>query len=864
MARPRPPSANALIDSWRDDLWQRAIRLRITSIAGLAVFALVLPDIGPNRALIAGSVLVIGLAYNIVLNRLYARHGRIPEVLAVGDVVLPVVFPLQAHSTYLPAVLLLVANLALIAALFRRRTTYLASAGAMAGVAVVSLVAKPDLAQVMVPTFAVCTALAVATVNAVAGAERRVRARYRDLLESLDGIVWESDPAASSFSYVGPRAEEILGWPLAAWLQEGFWAAHVHADDRDRAVAEHQAAVGAGRSHELEYRMVRPDGGVVHLQDVVTVTPTRGGAITRGVMVDVSERKRTEERVRQYADIFETVELGLVVLRLADRDDDESLEIVAANAEAARIMNRPLHTWTGRRLIGVLPLVEDLRLHHRLATVARDHTSFAIDEVVLRPGQDNEQIAAVKAFALPGDSVCVSLQDVTNEVTASRRLRRQALYDGLTGLPNRTLMRDHVGRALASAARAESKVALLVMDLDQFKEVNDTLGHHIGDRLLTELGGRLQDVLRDADLVARLGGDEFAVLLTTDVSEEGAEIVAHRIRAALLEPFTLDQLRLQTNASIGIALFPDHADDASELTQRADVAMYQAKRSASGHAVYRADLDHSSVRRLTLLSELRHGLEAGQFRVEYQPLLALPSRVPVRVEALVRWDHPQHGTMLPAEFIELAELSGFVRPLTHWVLSHAIAEAARWWQAGTPVGLAVNLSVRNLYDPDLPTLLGDLLALHPLPPSELTLEVTETQLMDDPSLALEVLGAISRLGVATAVDDFGTGYSSLTYLRNLPVRELKIDRSFVSGVARRTDDLVIVRSIVDLGHNLGLDVVAEGVEDDATIEVLEGLGCDLAQGFVIAQPLGLGDLIGWLDAHPGMPLTDVSGEPTRR
>jgi len=314
-------------------------------------------------------------------------------------------------------------------------------------------------------------------------------------------------------------------------------------------------------------------------------------------------------------------------------------------------------------------------------------------------------------------------------------------------------------------------------------------------------------------------------------------------------------------------VYPDHATDADSLTQRADVAMYQAKRSGSGHAIYRAELDRSSLRRLTLLSELRQGLESNEFLLHFQPMIDVETGRPVRAEALVRWLHPKHGLMPPDEFIELAEVSGFIQPLTHWVLDRAIASAATWWAAGHRVGVAVNLSVRNLYDPSLPDHLHAMLAHHRFPPGELMLEVTETELMDDPALALEVLGAVHRLGVTTGIDDFGTGYSSLTYLRNLPISEIKIDRSFVSGMRERADDLTIVRSTIDLGHNLSLAVVAEGVEDRQTLTELGILGCDLAQGFHISRPLDLPAFRDWLDRSlpaPDSAISDMGGPVTAR
>jgi diguanylate cyclase (GGDEF)-like protein len=443
----------------------------------------------------------------------------------------------------------------------------------------------------------------------------------------------------------------------------------------------------------------------------------------------------------------------------------------------------------------------------------------------------------------------VSLQDVTDAVAASEALRRQALYDSLTGLPNRRLLDDELHRTIGRNPLPGETVALLVMDLDQFKEVNDALGHHVGDELLRSIGDRLTREL-DESLVARLGGDEFAVVLTGLVDEAAARNVADRIRKTLAEPFLLDDVRLQSNASIGIAMYPQHALDASTLIQRADVAMYMAKRSGAGVAVYAAEHDRSSVERLTLIGDLPDAASAGQFVLHFQPCVDLRTGAPVRVEALIRWQHPRLGLLFPDSFVELAELSGAIQPLTRWVIREGLRAADEWRSAGhSELGLAVNLSVRNLYDPDLVTHIEDALAEHDLPPDRLMLELTESELMDDPSLAREVFTAIGELGVHTSIDDFGTGYSSLSYLRDLPLQEIKVDRSFVEGMHRQSDEFTIVRSMIDLGHNLGLEVVAEGVEHADDLRLLRRLGCDLAQGYRYSRPLPLADLLTWLETY---------------
>ncbi len=832
------------------ELWRATIRRRLVGIGGLAVTAAAVPSVGPDRFKLALLVLAVGVAYNLSLQWAFVRYERVPRFMAYADMLACVGFVLVAPTTFVPALLVMLTATALAATTVGGRHAMAASAFGTVAVAGAAFVVRPPDAALGVIALAVVSAMAAATVGAVADNERRVRARYGALVEGLDGIVWEGDPDTLAFTYVSPRAEAILGYPVDSWYEEGFWQEHIVPEDRERAVGYCVEAMAEGRDHAFDYRMVAADGRVVHVHDIVAVTSDQSGrpVTSHGMILDVTDRKRAERRVQQYADIVETIQVGLVVARLDERGDERSLRLIAANPAASEALHRPLERWTGQPLAQALPVLEGTDLPARLAAVVRTGVAFQM-EGVLRPGTPGEVVLAVRAFPLPDEAVGVSLEDVTAATRAAGALRRQALHDGLTGLPNRALLKDRLTVALAEAARAGRSVALLVMDLDQFKEVNDALGHHVGDLMLVRLAERLGERLRDADVIARLGGDEFAVLLTTDVSLEGAVAVAQRVQAALLEPFDIDDLRLQTNASIGIAVYPDHATDADALTQRADVAMYQAKRTGSGHAVYRAELDRSSVRRLTLLGDFRRALESDEFVLHFQPVMDVASARAVRAEALVRWQHPEHGLLQPEDFIELAEVSGFIQPLTRWVLERALASASSWWAAGHHVGVAVNLSVRNLYDPGLPEHLRTLLAASLLPASELMLEVTETELMDDPGLALDVLGEVHRMGVATGVDDFGTGYSSLTYLRNLPIREIKIDRSFVSGMRVRSDDLTIVRSTIDLGHNLSLDVVAEGVEDELTLLELGTLGCDLAQGYHLSRPMPLDAFHAWLAAQ---------------
>jgi diguanylate cyclase (GGDEF)-like protein len=428
-----------------------------------------------------------------------------------------------------------------------------------------------------------------------------------------------------------------------------------------------------------------------------------------------------------------------------------------------------------------------------------------------------------------------------------RRIKHQALSDALTGLPNRALLYDRTGQAMRQADRELVPAALALIDLDRFKEVNDTLGHHYGDQLLVQVGERLQAALRKVDTVARLGGDEFAVLLPRIETREGATTVARKLQAALEEPFVLEGLNLDVEASIGLAIYPDHGDDPEELLQRADIAMYTAKETHAGFVLFDPRQDQHSPRRLALLGELRRALEQRQLLLHYQPKVDAHTGQVLGVEALARWQHPEHGLVPPDEFIPLAERTGLITPLTHYVLDEALRQCREWQDIGHRLSVAVNVSARRLLDLAFPDEVADLLARHQVPAELLVVELTESTIMADPVHALDILTRLNTMGVQLSIDDFGTGYSSMAYLKHLPVHELKVDRSFVSQMLHASSDAVIVHSTIDLGRNLGLRVVAEGVENALTLQQLDLLGCHAVQGYHISRPVAPEDLISWLE-----------------
>ena len=445
-----------------------------------------------------------------------------------------------------------------------------------------------------------------------------------------------------------------------------------------------------------------------------------------------------------------------------------------------------------------------------------------------------------------------SARDITARKRAESALEHQALHDALTDLPNRVLLHDRLQQAIRAAERPGLSVALLIMDLDRFKEVNDTFGHHTGDQLLAQLGKRLGTVLRGSDTIARLGGDEFAVLLPTAHFED-ARLIAERLLQVLEQPFALGGLELEIDASIGIALAPDHGSDADALLRRADVAMYVAKRSSSGYALYTAEQDQHSPMRLAMVGELRRAIDHNELALYFQPKISLKTGHITCAEALVRWQHPRHGLLGADQFVPIAEQTGLIRPLARWVLDAALQQCNLWRRDGLDLSVAVNLSMRNLHDAEIVDMIGQLLTRWGIPPAMLVIEITESSLMADAARATEVLSRLRTMGVGISIDDFGTGYSSLAYLKRLTVDELKIDKSFVAHMARDDSDAAIVRSTIGLAHDLGLTVVAEGVEDQETWDLLGALGCDVAQGYFVSRPLPVAALADWLKSSLWQP-----------
>ncbi len=571
--------------------------------------------------------------------------------------------------------------------------------------------------------------------------------------------------------------------------------------------------------------------------------------LTQGEGVTTNRGPDGVERLVAFTPLSEVPQAGYAYVSIG-------IPTAAAFAHADRTLTRNL---LGLGLVCALALAAAwvgcdvflLRRVNALVGATRRLSAGDLGTRIGLPSDDSELGQLAKAF----DEMATSLQQQTAAVA------HQATHDLLTQLPNRALLHDHLEQAIKLAQREQTSVALLLLDINLFKEINDTLSHRNGDLLLQQVGPRIRRVLRESDLIARLGGDEFAVLLPGTDAERAA-VAAQKVLDVFQEPFALGEATVTVGTGIGVAVFPVHGDSADQIMQRADVAMYVAKEAGNEYFVYSAERDHYDPGRLTLMSDLRRAIDNQQLFLQYQPKVDINAGRTVGVEALLRWRHPERGLIPPDSFISLAEHAGLIKPLTLWVLTAALRQCRAWQDAGLPLPVAVNLSARSLQDPGLVDQVAAILHHADVSPQSLELEITESVIMADPERGLDILTRLNGMGVRLSVDDFGTGHSSLTYLRKLPVQSIKIDRSFVGPMVKSPDDAVIVRSIIELAHTLGFKVVAEGVETQETWDHLAQLGCNEAQGYYMSRPLAAEALSTWL-AEAAWPVGQATSDVHR-
>ena len=516
---------------------------------------------------------------------------------------------------------------------------------------------------------------------------------------------------------------------------------------------------------------------------------------------------------------------------LADRDVSSDPDLFLWQEEARRV---------GVTAVSLYPLMVDGEVLGVLLIGARDEEGMAFGE---RELATLNELAEDLAFGIE------TLRIRARHEVAEQTIRRMAYWDKLTGLPNRALLKDKLNEAVSAAKQAKRAFALLMLNVDRFRDLNEVLGYAQGDLLLIALGQRLQNFAPQDGLLARVGIDEFAVLVPGG-NVDDAKLLARKMLEGLFEPFDLMGCRIEIRASIGIAIYPGHGTDPDLLILRADAAMYQAKRSHREIMVFAGDGEENNRGRLVAISELRQAIETSQLRLYYQPKVQMETRTICGAEALVRWEHPERGLILPVDFIPIAERTGMIHMLTYWMINAGFAWAYHLNEAGIAMPLAINLSVRNLEDSRLVDRISGLMATWGGRPEWVQFELTESALMEDPVCSLEVLGRLSRMGFKLLVDDFGTGYSSLSYLQRLPVDAIKIDQSFVRAMLSDDDTRTIVRSTIEMAHNIGLEVVAEGVESEAIWDQLLALGADFAQGWYVSKPLPAEHFDAWRASSP--------------
>ena len=662
--------------------------------------------------------------------------------------------------------------------------------------------------------------------------------RFRTLTESIPVAVYQAD-TEGRVVYVNPQWAVITGSAEHPTTYEQAMAP-VHPDDVRGVVSGLRRVLTEGHSYHDQYRIVTPDGSLRWLNNRGTATRDENGTITGiiGSIEDVTALVAAQEQNARLAGIIESTS------DLVGITDAKSQRLIYLNAAARRVfglLDVEVGTVNGFDLYS--SSAAELYRQQILPTLLRGETWSG--ELTMLTG-DGVEIEAWQSIVptLRPDGTLDQISTVGRDVTERRRfekdLAHQATHDSLTGLPNRVLLLDHLELALARAQRDNRLVALLFLDLDRFKQVNDTQGHDAGDELLAQAARRISRVVRPSDTVARLGGDEF-VILCDDVDDEAhATAVAHRVAAAIeARPFVLGDIEMPVSASIGIALSVGGEAHPEALLRDADAAMYRAKDLGRARLeIYDESMRRRTAHRLELSEELASGIEAGDIVVRFQPCVDLVTGRVTCVEALARWDHPERGELSPTEFISLAEETGLIVGLGLRVLSTACEHGRRWEQrfgADAP-RVHVNLSARQLTTSNLPVLVQGVLEGSGLTPSRLCLEITESVLMEDASTVIDTLWELKAIGVTLAIDDFGTGYSSLSYLRRFPVDVLKVDQSFIAGLGPDPEDSTIVAAIVNLAETLELEAIAEGVETADQVERLQGLGCRLAQGFYFARP----------------------------
>ena len=668
---------------------------------------------------------------------------------------------------------------------------------------------------------------------------RQSEERYRFLVEGARVVAWEFSLRDGRFTYVSSRAGDLLGIEAAAWLEPDFLATHLHPDDAARVAEARQTATDDGSGCSLDYRLRHIDGYYIwvhHLSAARGPSADREQGVVRGILLDIGERKQLEQRLALAGLVFDRTSEAIMITDATNR-------IIAVNPAFEAITGYAMD-----EVVGKDPKLLNAGMqgagHFQSMWQALQRDAFWSGEVWNRrksgePFAQRLSITVMRDDAGRVQRYLAMFSDVTKEKRQAEAIEHQAAHDALTGLPNRRLLADRMGQAIARAQRNGRRVGIVMLDLDGFKHINDTLGHRVGDLLLVESARRLVHCIRESDTVARVGGDEFMVVLPEIQAQGDLQVLAGKILTHIREPYAIEGKELFVSASIGLTMFPDDGANPEDLLAHADTAMYRAK--SDGKNTYRfftAEMHEHAVARLQVEDDLRQALRAGEFELHYQVVVDLASGLPAKAEALVRWRHPRRGLLDPIEFIPVAEESGMVLQLGAWVIDEAARQAALWDEL-VPAGFCIgaNVSAQQFHRADCAATLRAALATHDVPPQRLSIEITESLFIGDQGDAWRQLNEIRDLGVRIAIDDFGTGYSSLSYLKRFPVDTLKIDQTFVAGLPGSGEGAALVDAIISMGRALGLGVVAEGVETAEQRDFLSGRGCRYGQGYLFGRAM---------------------------
>jgi diguanylate cyclase (GGDEF)-like protein len=831
------PLLSALVGDYRTELWPRVWLLRYLAAIVIAV-ALVL-EVSGEYKMLAGVVPLLGFLLTVPFQRLAGRDSRWGIAILVGDCVGLSLVASLAPAYFALCVAILIGSLALLAAAGGRLGLRIGLAVSLP-ILFAAVITRSPRSGVALLLIVVLTGVSLSITTAHhEKVMQSAKVEFHELIDSMDIAFWLADRDSDvPHTIVGDLGRPV-GRDNEFYSREGAWIDAVHPDDRAK-IRSSDAALGNGSRQVTRYRELHVDGGFRWLEDDIRAELDPNGALisTRGIRRDVTEVVNTQAVAAEFSHFVDAMDDGVVLGRV---ESDGSITLLDSNAAMDRMFSGRLAGLKGQSGQGFFvkvfegtPSAEGIS---RVRQLFLSRTAGTV-QVELHFAGTELRTFDISVVPLSTDTLAVVLHDVTVQLAAQNALSRRATTDELTGLVNRVEFHTLLRGALSTSDGAP--VTVLLLDLDHFKHVNDSFGHTRGDQLLVAVSKKMRVQLPDRATLARLGGDEFAVLLPTGDTAADGVALAHRMTASFNEGIVLDDLTLHVGASMGIASAPEHADALETLIARADVAMYLAKGRGGGHAIYDPLFDTSSARRVLLLGDLRRALAEGEIICHFQPIADRTGKL-AHAEALVRWQHPDLGMIMPGEFIDLTELSSLSEPLAMTVLRNTLRQYELMRSVGAEIGLSVNLSPGNLMNLAFIEEFCREVTFAKLPSGALTVEITERTLSGQLSIMLPSLHKLRDLGVRIALDDFGAGQTALALLRSLPLDQLKIDKVLVDDVAAGSE--AVVRAIVDLSHELGLEVVAEGVETADVLARLVSIGCDRIQGYHVARPMSGIDLL---------------------